>query len=44
MPWLQYVPAWFPGAEWKRKANLWRAEKEDMLNVPYDWTKGQLVS
>ncbi|KAF8598010.1 cytochrome P450, partial [Ceratobasidium sp. AG-I] len=44
MPWLQYVPVWFPGAGWKRKAQAWRADKDEMLHVPYNWTKNQMAS
>ncbi|KAB5590605.1 Cytochrome P450 family protein [Ceratobasidium theobromae] len=43
IPWLEYVPTWFPGAQWKRKANEWRAQTEEMLNVPYEWTKNQIA-
>ncbi|KAH7320422.1 cytochrome P450 [Rhizoctonia solani] len=42
IPWLQHVPEWFPGAAWKRKANKWRSQTEDMLNMPFEWTKSQL--
>ncbi|CAE6430847.1 unnamed protein product [Rhizoctonia solani] len=38
IPWMQYIPTWFPGAQWKRKAMAWRLQKDQMLNVPYDWT------
>lgn len=44
IPWLQYVPEWFPGAGWKRKTAAWRAEKDEMLHVPYNYTKGQMAS
>ncbi|KAF8595468.1 cytochrome P450 [Ceratobasidium sp. AG-I] len=43
-PWLEYVPAWFPGAEWKRKAISWRADKDSMLNEPFNYTKHQMAS
>ena len=43
IPWLKYVPAWFPGASWRRNVHSWRAEKEEMLNKPYEWTKAQMV-
>ncbi|KAG9100282.1 hypothetical protein FS749_015775 [Ceratobasidium sp. UAMH 11750] len=42
IPWLKFVPSWFPGAGWKRKANAWRAEKDRMINEPFDWTKSQM--
>ncbi|KAF8592851.1 cytochrome P450 [Ceratobasidium sp. AG-I] len=44
IPWLQYVPAWFPGAGWKRKAQAWRADKDEMLCAPYNWTKTQMAA
>ncbi|KAF9464583.1 cytochrome P450 [Collybia nuda] len=43
-PLLQYVPEWFPGAEWKRKASRYRNTLREMLNVPYDWAKEQIAS
>ncbi|KAF8595469.1 cytochrome P450 [Ceratobasidium sp. AG-I] len=43
-PWLKYIPSWAPGAGWKRKADAWRAERDVMLNVPFDWTKEQMAS
>ncbi|CUA75462.1 O-methylsterigmatocystin oxidoreductase [Rhizoctonia solani] len=44
IPWMQYIPAWFPGAQWKRKALVWRSQRDQMLNVPYDWTREQMRS
>ncbi|CUA68280.1 O-methylsterigmatocystin oxidoreductase [Rhizoctonia solani] len=44
IPWLQHVPEWFPGAEWKRKANKWRSQTEDMLNMPFEWTRSQMAA
>ncbi|KAH7320356.1 cytochrome P450 [Rhizoctonia solani] len=44
IPWLQYVPSWFPGAAWKRQAHKWRAEKDRMLHVPYNWTRDQMAA
>ncbi|CAE6452911.1 unnamed protein product [Rhizoctonia solani] len=41
-PWLEYVPAWFPGAAWKAKADTWREQKDRMLHVPYNWTKNKM--
>ncbi|KAF8749924.1 cytochrome P450 [Rhizoctonia solani] len=42
IPWMQYIPAWFPGAEWKRKALVWRWQTEQMLHVPYNWTRDKM--
>ncbi|CCO30421.1 O-methylsterigmatocystin oxidoreductase Short=OMST oxidoreductase [Rhizoctonia solani AG-1 IB] len=44
VPWLQYIPAWFPGAQWKRKAIAWQWQKDQMLNVPYDWTRDKMAA
>ncbi|CAE6363075.1 unnamed protein product [Rhizoctonia solani] len=41
-PWMQYIPAWFPGAQWKRKALVWRWQTEQMLHVPYNWTREKM--
>ncbi|KAL5639415.1 hypothetical protein ACGC1H_006804 [Rhizoctonia solani] len=40
--WLEYVPAWFPGAQWKVKANVWRRQVDQMLHVPFEWTKNKM--
>ncbi|THU98501.1 cytochrome P450 [Dendrothele bispora CBS 962.96] len=43
-PSLQYVPAWFPGAEWKRKATKYHKTLAEMLEVPFAWVKQQMVA
>ncbi|CAE6457819.1 unnamed protein product [Rhizoctonia solani] len=40
--WMKYIPAWMPGASWKRTANAWRNEVQQMVNVPYHWAKDQI--
>ncbi|CUA67074.1 Fumitremorgin C synthase [Rhizoctonia solani] len=44
IPWLKYVPEWFPGAQWKRKIMAWKQLKNQVMNGPYDWTKSQIAS
>ncbi|KAJ1306125.1 hypothetical protein OPQ81_010836 [Rhizoctonia solani] len=44
IPWLKYVPEWFPGARWKRKIKEWRKLKESVVNGPYNWAKAQIAS
>ncbi|KAG8719499.1 hypothetical protein FRC08_002681 [Ceratobasidium sp. 394] len=44
IPWLKFVPSWFPGAGWKRKANAWRAERDRMIHEPYEWTRSQMAA
>ncbi|RXW15360.1 hypothetical protein EST38_g10496 [Candolleomyces aberdarensis] len=43
-PLLKYVPAWFPGASFKRKAYEWRKVARDMLELPYTAAKKRLES
>ena len=44
LPVLKYVPSWFPGAGFKRKAARWRASICEMLERPYRTVKRDLVS
>ncbi|KAH7337957.1 cytochrome P450 [Rhizoctonia solani] len=44
MPWLRHVPDWFPGTGWKQTVKAWRKEKDEMVDVPYGWTKKQIAS
>ena len=41
---VRYVPAWFPGAAWKRKIPQYRQNVQNMLNTPFDWVKQQMAS
>ncbi|KAJ7265039.1 cytochrome P450 [Mycena rebaudengoi] len=41
-PALKYVPKWFPGAEFQRKAEEWRKLARAMVDVPYAETKRQM--
>ena len=36
---MKYVPAWFPGAKFKRQAREWKKAVDAMANVPYDAIK-----
>ena len=36
MPWLQYVPSWFPGAGFQLKATEWREWMVKSLTVPFE--------
>ncbi|KAJ7263551.1 cytochrome P450 [Mycena rebaudengoi] len=42
-PALKYVPKWFPGAEFQRKAEEWRKLARAMVDVPYAETKRQMA-
>ncbi|QRV86904.1 cytochrome P450 family protein [Ceratobasidium sp. AG-Ba] len=43
IPWLRFFPSWFPGTGWKQTAEQWRAEMDEMVNVPFDWAKEQIA-
>ncbi|CAL1715497.1 unnamed protein product [Somion occarium] len=43
LPILKYLPSWFPGAKFKRQAEVWRAPVLDMLNEPFDYVKKRLA-
>ena len=36
LPILQYVPAWFPGAQFKRDAAKWYVSMQETRNKPFD--------
>ena len=40
---VRYVPAWFPGAEFKRYAKRVGAKMAEMEHVPFNWAKKQIV-
>ncbi|KAJ8077943.1 hypothetical protein PM082_000144 [Marasmius tenuissimus] len=42
LPSLKYVPAWFPGAGFKRDAKRWRHFQEQLKEQPWQWVKGAL--
>lgn len=41
---VKYVPAWLPGAEFKRKARVWYKDVQDFYEKPHAFVKHQLVS
>ena len=43
IPVLKYVPAWFPGAGWKRTAERFRRTLTNMTDVPYRFVQEQIV-
>ncbi|KAJ6553092.1 cytochrome P450 [Mycena capillaripes] len=43
LPILKYVPAWFPGAGFKRKAALWGKLATRMMEEPYAEVKHQMA-
>ena len=42
-PILKYVPSWFPGAGFQRKAAYWREVNATMVEKPFRYVKEQLV-
>ncbi|KAH9934389.1 cytochrome P450 [Fomitopsis serialis] len=43
-PVLRCVPAWFPGAAWKRKAQLYHDYLQEMLRAPFELVKRQMAA
>ncbi|EKM60777.1 uncharacterized protein PHACADRAFT_133539 [Phanerochaete carnosa HHB-10118-sp] len=43
IPALKWVPSWFPGAAWKRRAQEWRSLFEQMTEIPYAMAKEQAL-
>lgn len=41
---MRFVPEWFPGAEFKKKARLWSATLSDIVELPHKYVKQQLVN
>lgn len=44
LPFLQWVPDWMPGAEWKRMAKQWKKITDEMLEKTYMRAKESTVS
>jgi len=44
IPLLRYVPAWFPGADFKRKAAVWGATLNELIEVPHNFVKQQMAA
>ncbi|KAE9397652.1 cytochrome P450 [Gymnopus androsaceus JB14] len=42
-PILKYVPSWFPGASFKRKANSWNAIRHATITPPFMKVKGSYI-
>jgi hypothetical protein len=40
---VRHIPAWFPGAAWKRWAAHARRLSDEFTNVPYMMVKQQIV-
>ncbi|KAK7022937.1 hypothetical protein VNI00_016827 [Paramarasmius palmivorus] len=43
LPILKYVPSWFPGASFKRKAREWAKDVNQLVNMPFYAVKSNLA-
>ncbi|KAF8513930.1 cytochrome P450 [Hysterangium stoloniferum] len=44
LPILKYVPLWFPGASFKRKAAVWKKATTDMSVIPFEAVKKAMAN
>ena len=40
---VKYVPAWMPGAAWKRQGKAYRENMSRMSDIPFQFVKSQIV-
>ena len=41
---VRFLPSWFPGNAYKRRAAFFKGRMWDIDNVPHRWAKDQIVS
>ncbi|KAF8076044.1 cytochrome P450 [Lyophyllum atratum] len=44
LPLLRYIPSWFPGADFQRKAKLWAATLVETVELPHQFVKRQMAA
>ncbi|KAG6879999.1 hypothetical protein C0992_008206 [Termitomyces sp. T32_za158] len=44
LPFLRYVPSWFPGAGFKRQAKEWAATLVELVDQPYNFVKREMAA
>ncbi|KAJ7616483.1 cytochrome P450 [Roridomyces roridus] len=44
IPLLKYVPSWFPGADFQRKARRWREVTQDLVTLPFVEAKRKIAA
>lgn len=44
LPWLKFLPSWFPGVQFKRLASKWKVDVSTMFDAPFDTFKSEAVS
>nr|BAL05126.1 cytochrome P450 [Phanerodontia chrysosporium] len=42
LPFLKHIPAWFPGADFKRQAALWKKDVDAMYETPFNDIKAAI--
>lgn len=40
---MKYIPSWFPGAQWKKKAEEWNRVNGLVQHKPFQYVKNQMV-
>ncbi|KDQ53720.1 hypothetical protein JAAARDRAFT_103521, partial [Jaapia argillacea MUCL 33604] len=43
-PILRFIPAWMPGANFRRLGQQWRQELSTLSDVPHEWVKDQMAT
>ena len=44
LPFLVYLPSWFPGGSFKKKAKEWKIRMSEFIDMPYLHAKESMVS
>ena len=44
LPFLLYIPSWFPGGSFKTKAAEWKLRFSEFIEQPYSYAKESMVS
>ncbi|KAI0643677.1 cytochrome P450 [Trametes meyenii] len=42
LPFLRYLPSWFPGASFKRNANVWKVKMQELVDRPFESVKARM--
>ena len=40
---MKHIPTWFPGAQFKRDAEVWKGKMEAFVNKPFDYAREEMV-
>ena len=40
---VRYIPSWIPGMGWKKLAKTWKHDLNAVLEIPYQFTKQEMV-